>query len=245
MDNVFEGNVQKWNIDLKLIKATYLQQNLFNQYYDFDGKALYYIIKQDKGFLYELVQGTAEQTKFEMALDHRTLNLLWDIKDIEVEIRKIFDLSVEKDNYYGLGEHFCNVFFNNLTPEQQVKAEKFLLNYLQDGFSDTRKVNVIVDIARHTQKHLFETVLLDYISLNQDKEAFGEIWWRGNGGTYTGEVNMGDIEASEWKNIYSIVQKSNIGVKLIPIKNYINQQAEYALKSGDWERKRKFLRNEY
>lgn len=69
--------------------------------------------------------------------------------------------------------------------------------------------------------------------------------WRGNGGMYKGDVIIGDIQASEWRNILDIANKSALGLKLIPIKNYIIQQIESCLRSGDWERQRKFLRKNY
>ena len=69
--------------------------------------------------------------------------------------------------------------------------------------------------------------------------------WRGNGGTYSGDVIIGDIQASEWRNLLEIANKSDVGIKLIPIKNYINEQIESCLRSGDWERQRKFLRKDF
>jgi hypothetical protein len=121
------------------------------------------------------------------------------------------------------------------------RADKLLMNYLIKNFADTNKVNIIVDITRYSRKEIFEKVLLTYVELNQDKNAFSEIWWRGNGGSYTGEVNMGDIEASEWRNIYSILEKSTVGIRLIQIKKYVNEMVEASLRHGDWERKRKFF----
>lgn len=170
-------------------------------------------------------------------LEHRNLSLVWDIDGLDLEIKECFDLCVAEDNFLGILEHYCNAFFNNLRPELIPKAENFIFEYLQENYNNTNKVNAIVDIARHSQKQLFEKVLLAYIELNQDAKAFAEIWWRGNGGSYVGEVNMGDIEAAEWKNIYSIIEKSSV----IPIKQYINKMVESALNHGDWERKRKFL----
>ena len=94
-------------------------------------------------------------------------------------------------------------------------------------------------------RQLFEKILLQHISSNQDVETFSRIWWRGNGGTYSGDVIIGDIEASDWRNILSIVEKSTGGVEMIPIKNQINRNIEYALKSGDRERQRHFLERDY
>jgi len=56
-----------------------------------------------------------------------------------------------------------------------------------------------------------------------------------------GDAIISDIHMAEWKNIQSIVEKSTVGIKLISIKKYINEQIEYCLKSGDCERQRRFL----
>lgn len=91
-------------------------------------------------------------------------------------------------------------------------------------------------------KEFYNQVLLQFISSTQDVELFSKIWWRGNGGgVVSGDVIMGDMEASEWRNILSIVEQSSVGIKLIPIKQYINSKVEGALKYADWERKRKFI----
>jgi len=60
---------------------------------------------------------------------------------------------------------------------------------------------------------------------------------------YSYDVNFGDMEASEWRNILSIVDKSNLGIKLLPVKQYINSNIESALKSAEYERRRKYLEN--
>ena len=106
-------------------------------------------------------------------------------------------------------------------------------------------MNFIVDIARHSMKEIFEDVLLLFISLTQDVDLFSKIYWRENGGTVVcGDVNLGDLKASDWQNILSIVERSNLEIKLIPIKKYLNTQIENGLKYADWERKRKFIGND-
>ncbi len=52
------------------------------------------------------------------------------------------------------------------------------------------------------------------------------------------------MPASDWRNILSIVEKSDLGIKLIPIKKYLNSQIENALRYADWERKRKFIEDD-
>ena len=126
--------------------------------------------------------------------------------------------------------------------EAKERAKQFLLNYTSKNYSDSNKINIVVDIARHSMKEIFEEVLLLFISLSQDREMFSKIWWRGNGGSYSGDVIIADLEMADWKNIQSIIEKSDVGIKLIPIKTYVNEQIEYCNKSGDWERQRRFLR---
>jgi hypothetical protein len=85
------------------------------------------------------------------------------------------------------------------------------------------------------------SVLLKFISTHQNVEEFDDIWWRGNGGTYSGKVIMGDLEAADWRNILDIINKSDMGIELLPIKKHVTSKIENSLKSGDWERKRRFL----
>jgi hypothetical protein len=67
----------------------------------------------------------------------------------------------------------------------------------------------VVDLIRHFSKEMFEEILLLVISLNQDKETFSRLMWRGNGGTYSGDVIIGDIRASEWSYLLEIAKKSD------------------------------------
>ena len=53
------------------------------------------------------------------------------------------------------------------------------------------------------------------------------------------------MPASDWRNILSIVEKSDLGIKLIPIKKYLNSQIENALRYADWEIKRKFIEDDW
>ena len=102
-------------------------------------------------------------------------------------------------------------------------------------------MNSIFDVIRHTLKEFFEEAFLHYLNLNTDIENFKKIWWRGNGGSYSGEVIIGEIRAKDWQNILAMVDKSKNQLDLIPIKSYIKKQIGYELKSGEEERKRKFI----
>src|SRR5690606_31199846 len=100
--------------------------------------------------------------------------------------------------------------------EAKERATNFLLEYCRSNYSDPNKMNIIVDIVRHSMKELFDEILLLFLSLSQDREIFSKIWWRGNRTSGSGNVILADIEMADWLNILSIVEKSSIGIKIIP-----------------------------
>lgn len=237
----FNQQFDKLGDDIELIKKAYLQQEKIQSHFDFESKGFLNILIKDPSFIIDFINALYSDKQLGISNDHKDLGFIWKVDNIESQLIKVFDLIIEKEPYFGISTHFCNAFFRNLEDEYKTKADKFLIDYVIANNQDPKKMNVIVDIVRHTRKDLFEKILLTHISLNQDRDIFSKIYWRGNGGTFSGNVIIGDIEAADWRNILSIVEKSNLGIKLIPIKKYINDEVESSLRSGDWERKRRFL----
>jgi hypothetical protein len=238
----FEQYTELLKNNIELIKKAYLQQNTIQKHFDFTKKGFFKVLKQDANFLIDYVSSLYSQNTNEYCLDDdRFLNVVWKIDNIESVLVKVFESVNKKEIYWGISEHFCNSFFWNVQGKTKERAKKFLLNYCTANFNNDSKMNIIVDIARHSMGDLYNDILLLFISLTQDVQRFSEIWWRGNGGSYCGDVIIGDIEAAEWRNILSIIEQSSIGIKLLPIKDYVKKQIESALKEADWERKRKFL----
>lgn len=237
----FSEHFDQLGDDIELIKKAYIQQDKIHNHFDFEGKGMLNILKKDSNFLIEYINSLYEAKQFGISGDHKRLEFVWQVEGIENVLANVFDLVFEKEPYLGIGDHFCNAFFRNLQTEQKEKASKFLLNYVRTNFNSYGKMNIVVDIARHSMRELFDDILLLFLSLTQDKNIFSKIWWRGNGGTYSGDVNIGDIEAADWRNIISVVERSDVGINLIPIKRHINEQIEHSLKHADWERQRRFL----
>lgn len=227
--------------DIELIKKAYLQQDKIHNHFDYEGKGFLNILKKDSKFLIEYVNSFYSDKNFGISSDHKNLAFVWEVENIEEVLKSVFDLVIDKEPYFGILDHFCNSFFRNVQGETNDRAKSFLLAYCKKNFSDTNKMNVLIDIVRHSMKEMFEEILLLFLSLSQDTEIFSKIWWRGNGTSGTGNVILADIEMADWRNILSIVEKSTVGIKLIPIKKYLNEQIEYCQKSGDWERQRRFL----
>ena len=243
--DIIEDYFEELGADIDLIKKLYLQQDLIDNHFDLTRRCLAKIILRDENFLIEYIDNLYIKKQNQHYLNEDIyLNVIWESNKIEPILKTVFDLLDKKEVYLGIGEHFCNSFFWNLSQEASIRAKSFLLDYCKENYGSHKKMNLIVDIARHSMKEIFEDVLLLFISLTQDVDLFSNIYWRGNGETVVEDVNFGDLRASEWRNILSIVEKSDLGIKLIPIKKYLNTQIENELKYADWERKRKFIVND-
>lgn len=238
----FSEHFDRLGNDIELIKKAYLQQENISNHFDFEGRGMLNILKKDPAFLVEYIKTLYDKKRFGISGDHKRFEFVWQVDGIEPILVQVIDLIVLKEEYFGVGDHFCNAFFKNLQGIQREKATKFLLNYVRTNYKNFDKMNIVVDISRHSMRELYDDVIILFLSLTQDKDIFARIWWRGNGGSvHSGDVNLGDLEAAEWRNILAIVERSPLGIPLIPIKRYINEQIEHALRHADWERQRRFL----
>lgn len=218
----------------EVIETAYIQQKRIQPHIDTDGKAFVEILKKTPEFLVKFF-------KDEDAGKEQKYGFIWYVDGIESQLELVFDAIIEEEFFFGISEHFCNVFFENVPVETKDRVEKFLMQYAKSNHDNTKKMTAIVDISKHTMKHLYEKILLQHIHLNQDVDIFSSIRWRGSQGVRSGNVIFGDIEASDWQNILSIVSKSDLGMELIPIKKLLNQRIEYGLEKADDERRSRFL----
>lgn len=239
-DDVFERDLNAWSISDQMAEDMYIQQFNEEEHYDFDSQSLKKLVIKNPQFIKTYINETFQKLRRTSAADHLRLGFIWSINNIEPIIEELFETVIDDDNF-GMSNHFANSFFNGIDNDVQLKANKFLIDYLVKNSTDAQRVDMVVNIARNSQKELFDDILLKFLEVNPDLEVFKSVWWRGNGGVYSGEVNMGDEEAADWKRILNTVEKSSSGIKLIPIKKYLNDMIDASIKSGDWERKRKFL----
>ncbi len=237
----FSEHFDQLGDDIEFIEKAYLQQIKINKHSDIEGKAMIKILSKDSEFLLKYVKGLYQQKKFGLEGSHERLTFVWEISIIETVLEEVFDFTAENDHFTGILDHFCNSFFWELAAEIKLRAKNFLLEYFNKNINNPKKLNIVVDIARHSMRELFEEILLLFLSLNQDKRTFSKIWWRGNGTSGSGDVILSDIEMADWKNILSIVEKSTVGIKLIPIKKYLFDKIEECQISGNYERQRRFL----
>lgn len=232
-------------VALQVLEKSYLQQHKIQQHFDYNAETLKAILKKNKSFLLTLVEATVEKEIGTFKEEYRNLGFVWEMPDIVGEIRAIADFFAQNTSFFGISEHGLNSFFKGLASEHVIVAEKFLLDYLQENSNDSTKVNMVIDVIRHSRHELLPDALLSYLKLNHDKDSFSEIWWRGNGGITSGDQNPGDIEANDWRRIAEIVGTSDVGIALIPIKKYISEMIDYALERAENHRKRRFLRADW
>lgn len=229
--------------NFELLKKSYIQQEKkVDNHFDLQHAGLKALLLIRTDFLLEYIDSfyTGKENRHSRNT-HNQLSFVWDLEQSNELIKKAVFLIIENNYYFGIGEHPLIIFFHNLNEGQKVKAKAFLLSFISEYHADEKKMNPVFDVLRHTLKEFFEEAFLHYLSLNTDIENFKKIWWRGNGGTYSGDVIIGEIHAKEWQSILEMVVKSNNQLDLIPIKTYIKKQIEYELKSGEEERKRKFI----
>lgn len=239
--NTFEKYFDHLGNDIELIMKAYIQQDYIQNDFDHEGKSFLRILKGNSNFLFGYVKAKFIDGQLRISSDSKNLNFVWEIDNIEKEVKLVFDFVIENEYYFGIGNHFCNTFFRNVKSEFESKAENFLVDYCKENFTDSKRMNIIVDITRNSLRNMYEPILLLFLSLNQDSTKFAEIYWRGNFTKGSGDMVLSDIQAADWQNILLIVEKSQMGIKLLGIKKYINTRIENCLEAGNLERQRRFL----
>ncbi|MGB0839121.1 MAG: hypothetical protein ACPGXL_03215 [Chitinophagales bacterium] len=157
-------------------------------------------------------------------------------------MKQIFD--IKKKTFFGdecIKPNPLTSFFRNLEGKQSEQAKNFLKEYCKQNFSDANKMNCIVHVALKSFEDFFEEILLLFLSLNQDVAIFSKILWEGNEGAYLtgGNVTVGNLLTKKWENIQNIVERSDIGIKLVPIKQYVAKKIAENQKRDREERKRR------
>lgn len=227
---------------LILLKKSYIQQYIIqHSFSDCEDEAFIKMLEKNKKFLLEFLVEISKDNEFQFSNDNHERPYVWDIDGIEHIMISIFNLLIHEKNLYTIPESYINVFFQNLNDEQKVKADAFLKNYVTENCFDFKKMNLVINIIHISRKEIYEEILLLYISSNQDKDSFMKLTWTLDEGGYSGNINFGDLKAAQWRNILSIVNKSSLGYKLLPIKAYLTNVIESCLQSADDERKRKFI----
>lgn len=236
----FEQYSSMLSHNFPLLAKAYLQQERLEQYFDHDRKGLQALVQLEPRFFIDYVRTFYASDEWENWHTHNRLSFIWDMSEMDSIIQEAADLIIDHHAFFGILEHPLNILFQRINEDNKERAFTFLKKYISDNHTDTQRINAVVDVLRHTMKEYFEQGLIHYLMLNQDVNQFDKIWWRGNGGTYTGNVNIGEIHAKDWQDILSMTDKCENQMDIIPIRNYIKKQINNELQNAKRERERKY-----
>ncbi|MFA7056340.1 MAG: DNA/RNA helicase domain-containing protein [Candidatus Cloacimonadales bacterium] len=239
----FSKYIAKSKDDIEIFKKTYLQQKGIDYSFDYDNNGMKRILEIKPEFLIQYVNSLYNVRDNRFKELHGDFDFIWEVEKIEIQLSKVFNIVAEKERYYPISKCFANAFFVGINKSFKEKADSFLFKYVEVNYNNSSRMNIVIDIVRNSKKELFEQMLLFFLTLNQDLNVFSNIYWRGER-AYHGNESYGEIQALDWKDILNIVEKSEVGVKLIPIKSYINSQIDDCHQFADIERRDRFLRDE-
>lgn len=237
----FKVFTNKLSEKIDLIEELYLYEYINNKnHFDYKREGLAEILKIDKGFIFRYIELFYDKNGHISISYEDELGFIWPLYN-DFEIENIFNSLIENRFFFGLGEEGIDMFFKNIREEEKERAIKFLEFYIVKYCKDSDKVNSVISSIRHFFSNEFENFLLLYLEHNSNVEDFSKIWWRGNGGTFVGDVNLGEIEKSDWQRIYKMLENGKNQLELIPIKSRVRKEIDWAMKDAERERLRKFL----
>ena len=239
----FEKYSRKLEDNFDLLKKAYiLQEKKVGNSFDLNHAGFETLVRINPEFFNDYISlvYAANQDSFSDNF-YNGLPFVWDLDNHNLLLKNAINAIIDNRFYMGISVHPISVFFLGLNDERKVKAKVFLLNYITEYSSDTDKMNSVFDVLRHSMSDFFEEAFLHFLNVNSNLGDFQKIWWCGNGGTYSGEVIIGEVKARDWQNILEMVMKSKNQLDIIPIKAYVKKQISCSLENAEDERKRKFV----
>jgi hypothetical protein len=220
-------------IGIEHLKQAYIQQDNIQRLFDYDGNDLLYILRKDPEFLYEYINSFADDDLGRRSSDYKCFQVIWNLDSPEQIVNRVVNYLIENDKL-GLNSDFLSSFFVNIKPENQSKADDFLIKYISEYFNDSKKMNTVFELVEAKLRHLFHQTFKTYLHLNSNLEDFKRIEWTGNGVViHDGSANIGDIRAAKWQHILDLVLAEDLGISLIPIAAWIKEQVELEKRSAD------------
>lgn len=245
-DYPFSEAIYIFDNDYELMKEVYFQQFELNDFVTFDYyrkgfKNIYDIYPQ---FLLEFTKKFLWSYSYSREYASLKFGFIWDYANGVLNIEDVFEYLIKSDSYMDDDGYPASIFFNELDETQKNVASTFARKYIFKNHFNEKKVQFIFNIIRVHLNNEFEGLLLFYLKLNTDLEAFKKIDWNGNAGVQIGEVIWGNLYAVRWKKILDIVNKSNQTLEIIPIKNFLKKNIQSCYEDAEVERKQKFIKPE-
>ncbi|MCY0977183.1 hypothetical protein PGH12_01300 [Chryseobacterium wangxinyae] len=242
-DEIFENFTFQLKDDITILQKLYLLEIIANpNHFDYERDGLKSLLEIDKDFIFRYVElhyYTAGRKKISSS---DNLGFVWEMYNDDY-LEELFKSIIKNTLSIGFGEEEIDMFFKNISETGKAKALVFLRKMIVKKAKNVPFVNCVIRLIRRYYSHEFENFLLLYVEHNANTEDFSRIWWRGNGGTYSGDVNIGEVHRNDWQRIYKIIEKGKNQLNLIPIKNSIKEEINSSIEQAERERLRKFIRS--
>ncbi|MCB9196591.1 MAG: ATP-binding protein [Flavobacteriales bacterium] len=243
-NDLFEKYLQYTESEFDLVLKLYIQQRRIQHHFDFNFEGMKRILERNPDFILDYIQGIFIEEKEVFIEDHGGLGFVWSLPNYEDIVLRTFVLVEEKVTWYDFMEHYCNTFFRNVEEQYNDRANQFIIDYIVQNYSDSKKIAAIINIVTNSKKDMLESSMITYLRHNQNLEDFFSISWIKTTTVYSGDVNIGDIRAAEWREILSLVESTDLGIKTLPIRTKLNEMIELELRSAQEEKRERFLRRE-
>lgn len=241
-NDFFQKHFDYLENDIEVVYKAYLQQEKTQRHFDINRQGLAKIFNKDNNFLTRYLKDVIGYYKGTLSTHIDNLGFIWSMDSVLPKVEEAFNLIIDTvKNYLSIEDHPCNALFKDIPKNSMEQANNFLMDYAKKYNNDVKRMNIVIDITRNSMKGLFDDILLQHVQHNQDIEVFSEIRWIGSRWFSSGGEIIDDRLAAKWRSILSVVESSGLGVKLILIKKYINEEIEDRLASADNERMRRFV----
>jgi hypothetical protein len=235
LPSVFSVHYPSLGKNLSTIKDAYLNQIRIQNSFDSGGKGLINIIKQDNSFLLNFTKTVYEEN---LNFPHR-LSGIWEICTIEKQLEPVFDFIISKTTWYNKTN--LNSFFVHIDSKHLKRADTFILNNISNDLTNTKKISLMLDIARNQRKQLVDKILITFVSSYPSLSLFKKIQWKSSSTIYSSNVYFGDISASFWQKILSVIENADLGYKSLEIRLYLKEKIKRYLDEVNEERRNKFI----
>lgn len=240
----FENFTLQLREEIDILQKLYLHEvSRLRGSFDYERTGLKVILSINKDFIFEFIKLFYFNGKL-MNSKTDDLNFIWELLD-EDDLEKLFQDIISNTVQIGIGDEEVDMFFHNLSGANRDTALEFLNNMIVKWCKDIRFVNCIIRLVRRYFRDQLEYFLFKYLANNKSVDDFSEIYWRGNGGTYSGDVSVGEIQANEWLEISKMLDKKKNQLDLIPIKSYVKQRINDSLEYAEQEKVRRFRNPRY
>lgn len=227
--------------DKELLQEAYLRQE-FNSNFDYDGSELLILLRKDQSFLMKFLKAVVETDRIS-SREFEKLSILWQLEGGAQVIYEVFDyLSSIDSKWYFSGDIFNSFFSKNLQePESGKRADECLLQLIESHSKESAKMDLVFSVILESRQHLFDEAFIRYLELNPEVEAFQKIHWMKSQVLYNGDLNVSSYRASNWMKLLEKINQANLGLKVIPIKSFIQKNTSYYEMLAEKERMQQFI----